>query len=75
MKQVKKLLCGVLMVCMVVAGITVVPQNVQAADGDFVIENGLLKEITFKNPNTILDWDRMTQSHNLEQGAFCAGDY
>lgn len=31
MKQVKKLLCGMLMVCMIVAGITIVPQNVQAA--------------------------------------------
>ena len=31
MKQVKKLLCGVLMLCMIVAGITIVPQNVQAA--------------------------------------------
>ena len=128
MKQVKKILCGVLMVCMMIAGITVVPQNVQAADRDFVIENGVLteykgsggkvvipdgvteiadyvfyyndtvtsitipasdtkcgsrwfggctslKEITFKNPNTILDWDSMTQSHDLKQGAFCAGDY
>lgn len=31
MKQVKKFLCVVLMVCMIVAGITIVPQNVQAA--------------------------------------------
>lgn len=31
MKQVKKLLCGVLMVCMILTGITVAPQNVQAA--------------------------------------------
>lgn len=31
MKQVKKLLCGVLMVCMIVAGINIAPQAVQAA--------------------------------------------
>ena len=31
MKQMKKLLCGVLMVCMILSGITVAPQNVQAA--------------------------------------------
>lgn len=31
MKQVKKLLCWILMVCMVIAGITVAPQAVQAA--------------------------------------------
>lgn len=31
MKQVKKLLCGVLMVCMIVAGINIAPQKVQAA--------------------------------------------
>lgn len=44
MKQVKKLLCGMLIVCMIVAGITIVPQNVQAATEDFVIENGVLIE-------------------------------
>ena len=31
MKQVKKFLCGVLMVCMILAGINVAPQSVQAA--------------------------------------------
>lgn len=128
MKQVKKILCGVLMVCMIIVGITVVPQSVQAATKDFVIENGVLKEykgaggkvvipngvtkiadyvfyyndtitsitipasvrqcgsrcfggctslkeITFKNSNTILDWDSVTQGHNLKYGAFYAGDY
>ena len=128
MKQVKKFLCGVLMVCMILAGINGAPQNVNAATEDFVIENGVLieykgaggkvvipdgvteiadhvfyyndtvtsitipasvtmcgsrcfgactslKEITFKNPDTILDWDSMTQSHDLEYGAFYAGDY
>ena len=44
MKQMKKLLCGVLMVCMILSGITVAPQNVQAANSDFVIKNGILKE-------------------------------
>ena len=44
MKLVRKLLCGVLMVCVVIAGIAVVPQNVQAANSDFVIKNGILKE-------------------------------
>ena len=128
MKQMKKILCGVLMVCMIVAGITIVPQNVNAATEDFVIENGVLieykgaggkvvipdgvteiadrvffyndtitnitvpdsvtkcgsrcfgactslKEITFKNPDTVLDWDSMTQNHDLKYGAFYAGDY
>ena len=128
MKQVKKILCGVLMVCMIVAGITIVPQNVNAETEDFVIENGVLieykgaggkvvipdgvteiadrvffyndtitnitvpdsvtkcgsrcfgactslKEITFKNPDTVLDWDSMTQNHDLKYGAFYAGDY
>ena len=31
MKQVKKFIYGVLMVCMIVTGITIVPQSVQAA--------------------------------------------
>ena len=30
MKQVKKLLCGLLMVCMVLTGIGIMPQTVQA---------------------------------------------
>ena len=128
MKQVKKFLCGVLMVCMILAGITTAPQTARAANNDFVIENGVLieykgaggkvvipdgvteiadrvffyndtitnitvpasvtkcgsrcfgactslKEITFKNPDTVLDWDSMTQSHDLKYGAFYAGDY
>lgn len=44
MKQMKKLLCGLLMVCMVLTGIGIMPQRVQAANDDFVIENGVLKE-------------------------------
>ena len=42
MKQVKKLLCGILTVCMTIAGIAVVPQHVRAANSDFVITNGVL---------------------------------
>lgn len=44
MKQVKKFLCVVLMVFMILAGINVAPQTVKAATNDFAIENGVLKE-------------------------------
>lgn len=59
MKQVKKILCGVLIVCMILAVINVAPQTVRAANNDFVIENGILKEYrgTGKNitiPNSVL---------------------
>jgi hypothetical protein len=128
MNKIKKLICGLLAICMIVTGITMIPQTVQAADDDFVIEDGVLieykgsggkvvipdgvteiadyvfyyndtitsitvpesvtkcgsrcfggctslKEITFKNSEMVLDWDCITQSYDLEQGAFCAGDY
>ena len=132
MKQMKKLLCGLLMVCMVLTGIGFMPQTVQAQTNDFVIENGVLKEykgtggkviipngvteidefafasatsanmdikqitvpnsvdkcgtgcfgaltslkeITFQNPNTVLDWDSLHSSHTLKYGAFYPGMY
>lgn len=53
MKQVKKLLCVVLVVCMIVVGI-VVPKNVQAANSDFVIENGVLKEYKGTDENVVI---------------------
>lgn len=54
MKKVKKLICGILMICMVIAGITVKPENVQAANSDFVIENGVLKEYKGTDENVVI---------------------
>lgn len=128
MKKVKRMLCTLLAMYIVIAGITIVPQNVNAATEDFVIENGVLKEykgtggkviipngvaeideyafpanmdikqitvpnsvekcgtgcfgaltslkeITFENPNTVLDWDSLHSSHTLKYGAFYPGMY
>jgi hypothetical protein len=42
MNKMKKVICGLLAICMIVTGITIIPQTVQAADDDFVIEDGVL---------------------------------
>ena len=42
MKRVKILLCAALMGCMILSGINVVPQTINAANNDFVIEDGVL---------------------------------
>lgn len=54
MKQLKKFLCVVLMVCMMIAGITAIPQNVQAKSSDFVIENGVLKKYQGSSTNVTI---------------------
>ncbi|MCM1224848.1 MAG: leucine-rich repeat domain-containing protein [Lachnospiraceae bacterium] len=42
MKRTKKLLTAVFMACLVIAGVLSISQTAKAADGDFVIENGVL---------------------------------
>ena len=42
MKRMKKLLIGIFAFCMVLIGIIAIPKSAQAADSDFVIENGVL---------------------------------
>lgn len=54
MRQVKKILCGLLIICLVFAGIVGVPQTVKASSKDFVIDNGVLKKYQGSSTNVTI---------------------
>lgn len=54
MKRMKKLLIGFFTFCMVLIGVIAIPKSAQAADSDFVIENGVLTKYTGSGGNVVI---------------------